>query len=221
MSNAPRAPDSVHVKGDLFGRIVVDHMGDSADVQPPGSHIGCDHDVHRAAPETLQVFFALGLVQIPVKGRSGSSSGIQLLVQEFGAVFAVGEDQNSIVRISLQDLGDEVGQLLFLLGLVHFLDTLCHCHRWASCTANNNHQEVVQVVLRHLLHRIRKGGGEHHGLSMVLTWHLVRFNNLFDLLLETHIQHSISLVQDKAIHVLQIDDPCAHKVVETSHCGHN
>mmetsp|Transcript_77528 Transcript_77528/g.122191 ORF Transcript_77528/g.122191 Transcript_77528/m.122191 type:complete len:346 (+) Transcript_77528:517-1554(+) len=221
MSNAPRAPDSVHVKGDLFGCIVVDHMGDSADVQAPGRHIGRDHDVHGAAPETLQMLLALGLVQITVQGRSGGGPPIQLLVQEFGAIFAVGEDQNSIFRISLQDLGDEVGQLLFLLGLVHFLDQLRHCHRWASCTANNNHQEVVQVILRHLLHRIWKGGGEHHGLSIVLAWHLVRFHNLFDLLLKAQIQHSISLVQDQTIHLLQIDNPCAHKVVETSHGGHN
>jgi len=43
----------------------------------------------------------------------------------------------------------------------------------------------------------RKGCAEHHGLSDAFVWHGVLFNDASYLWFESHVQHTIRLIQDQ------------------------
>ncbi len=94
-----------------------------------------------------------------------------------------------------------------------------------------------------------EGGAEHHGLTAAFRWHCILLHNASDLWLKTHVQHTVSLIQDQVaaeIHltfnyktpqisfsqisawtlalyslaIVQSDLAPLHHINQTSWCGH-
>ena len=64
-----------------------------------------------------------------------------------------------------------------------------------------------------------EGGGEHHGLANIRTWHVVLFHNPPDLRLETHVKHPVRLVKAKVLAVLKADLASLQEVDQTTRSG--
>lgn len=47
------------------------------------------------------------------------------------------------------------------------------------------------------LNLLGKGGTEHHGLACTFWWHGVLLHNTSDLWLKTHVQHSVSFIENQ------------------------
>lgn len=87
-----------------------------------------------------------------------------------------------------------------------------------SGTDSTNGQEDVlfQEHSGEHLNLLGEGGGEHEGLSLLDTGHVLTFNNSSDLGLETHVQHSIGLVEDKVFDVGKGNSSSLHQVDQSS-----
>ena len=56
---------------------------------------------------------------------------------------------------------------------------------------------IHDTVFPIYLNLFREGGTEHHSSSLASRWHSVLLYNTTDLRLKTHVQHSVSLIQDQ------------------------
>lgn len=83
------------------------------------------------------------------------------------------------------------------------------------------------------LNLLGKGGTEHHGLACAFAWHGILLHNTPDLWLKTHVQHSVSFIQNQvtggeeygrsldSLLKRKLEVPPLHQItaVSSSHCA--
>lgn len=92
--------------------------------------------------------------------------------------------------------------------------------RRGSHASDRQKHVVVQEVLRQHLDLLGEGGREHEGLSFASFGHGVAFDDLADLRFETHVQHTVGLVEDQVAAVVESHAPSGEHVDEAARCCH-
>ena len=93
---------------DRVGHVVVDDVGDQADVNTAGSDVGRHHDVVLAAAEAVHRLLPPVLRQVALQRSHTVAAFVQILGQPLGAVLGAGEDQHArrgrLLQQSVQQL---------------------------------------------------------------------------------------------------------------------
>ena len=99
-----------------------------------------------------------------------------------------------------------------------YLNKLCDGFVRNQFLLDTSHEDMDCVIgdklSRDSLHLTGPGGAEEEGLS--LRWKSA--HNALDLWLEAHVQHPISLIQNKVRDLMQLDLPAFQKVIQPSRC---
>jgi hypothetical protein len=106
--------------------------------------------------------------------------------------------------------------------LVHVLDVfnlLGDVLGGGTNTSNRQEDVVLQEISGEHLNVAGEGGGEHESLTVLDAWHILTLNNSANLGLETHVQHTISLVENKVLDVAQRDTASLDQVDKTTWSG--
>jgi hypothetical protein len=82
--------------------VIVDHMGDTLDIQTTSRNVGGDHDLMRAATKAFQCLQALRLRAIAVQTGDAKSRPAQGVREPIGAVFRAREHQDTGHRRACQ-----------------------------------------------------------------------------------------------------------------------
>ena len=117
--------------------------------------------------------------------------------------------------MSVEDI-EEDGALVHVLDV---LDLLGDVLRGRSDTSDGQENVVLQEVAGEHLNVAWEGGTEHKGLSVLDVWHILTLDNAANLWLETHVQHAISLIEDKVLDIAKGDAATLDQINETTWSG--
>ena len=205
----------------LLGEIVVDDIHDILHVQPSTGHIRGNKDQATALLELIQSPVTLLLSLVTMNGQGGHALGSQSALKLISASLSVSEHNHLAGRVH-----DGLEQSLELLGLLGFLANNHMLRNLLVCLlTSGTHGDLNRLLLAEVSgkgrHLFRPGGRVKHGLSVRSDLG----NNLANLRLETHIQHSIGFVQSQVSHTSQIGlgsvGTLGHEIDKTAGSGNH
>ena len=120
------------------------------------------------------------------------------------------EDDDTFQVTSLEDVLDDVQLLCLVANVCFLLDFLC---RFADCQLDFH--RILEQCLCQFLNLVRHRGREHDGLASLREF----LGDSHDVLRETHVEHTVSLVEYEETYLAEIH--VAHIDVgdETAWCG--
>ena len=190
LARAPGAsgsPNAMNIAFDIVGNVVIDHMADARHIQTARRDIGRNHDVELFVLELLHRFFALRLVQIPVKGGAGIAARFQFLSQLNRRNFGAHEDQSGINFLNLQNARQRI-QFMQPADLpVALADGLHRTGLGFDAQLNRRFEMLLGHHADLLRHRRREQRGLARGRSV--------FENPVHLLEKAHAQHFVRFIQ--------------------------
>ena len=102
------AADAVRVRVRLFGRIVVDHVGDVLDVEPARGDVGGDEGAHLARVELRERPLALGLPLVAVDRDRVDVVAAQLLDEPVGTGLGAHEDEREPAFVLVEQVDERL-----------------------------------------------------------------------------------------------------------------
>lgn len=216
VSGTTGTTDTMNVVVDVGGQIVVHDVGDVGNIETTGSNGGRNKDGGTAGPESLQRHLTLALGAVTVDGGGGKILGHEEVAKHVGHALGLDEDEGETTG----GLGDEdVEQDRALVAVLDVLDLLGDVLRRGADTADGQEDVVLQEVLGEDLDVPGEGGTEHERLALASSWHVLALHDSPDLRLETHVKHTISLVEDKVLDVGETDATTLDEIDHTSGGG--
>ena len=192
------AADPVDVVLVVLGALVVDHVGDTLDVDAAGGHVGGDQHVDLALAEALERLLPGHLVQVAVdRGRREPAFG-QIVGDPLRRALGPAEDHHPVAVLGLQDARDDLG----LVEVVSLVDELRRGrHRGGGLGGlGPDVDRVAQMPTGHGDDRRRHGRGEQHGLAQLGGLG----QDPLDVGQEAEVEHLVGLVEDQHLDVAQI-----------------
>jgi len=191
--------DSVYVVFDVVGEIVVDDIFDILDVQTTRSDVGGQHDRTSTRFEFCEnpITFTLLLVTV------NSESGPAILPHEFGQVVGdtFGSNKDDDLGVFLRNGLEVLEKPWSFVVLGHDFDQLGDVVVCGKLHGSNVDLDiVVEEILSQSLNLFGPGSRKEQSLSVGSDLR----DDLSDLGLETHVQHSVGLVHDQVSHTLEI-----------------
>jgi hypothetical protein len=204
--------NSVNVVIDVGWEIIVDDVGDIGNVKTTSSNSGGDQDWATTVSEHLEGTFTLTLSTITVNG-----GGREVLVdQEVGEgvshTLGLDKDQGKTSAVGVEN----VKQYRALVHIFNIFDLLGDVLGSGTDTANRQEDVVFQEISGEHLDIPREGGREHESLTFLNAWHVLTLNNAADLRLETHVQHTISLIENQVLDVAKGDAATLDQIDKTT-----
>lgn len=210
--------DSVDIVVNVSGQVVADDVGDVGDIQTTSSDGSGNHD--RAASRTEHVegtlTLALGAVSVDRGGREVLAQ--QEVGQRIGHALGLDENQGQAqvaLGLGVEDV-EKNGTLVLILNV---FDLLSNVLRGGTDTADGQEDVVLQEIASQVLDVAGEGSREHESVALVDAGHVLLLDQTSDLGLETHVQHAISLIQDKVLNVGEGDTATLDQVDKTTRSG--
>ena len=206
------AADAVDVGLRHLGEVVVEHVGELLDVQPPGGDVGGHQALDLPGLEVGQGLLPGGLALVAVDGGGGNTRLGQIPGHLVGPVLGAGEHQG-VFHIQLpEQMGEQLGLVVLVHKVHRLLDGL---HRGGHRVHRHPDGVVEQGV--HQLGDLRgHGGGEQHGLLLAGQ----PLEDLLHVVDEAHVQHPVGLVQHEDFQLVQLDEALLVQVHEPARSGH-
>ena len=212
-TGAGRAPDTVDIGLGHLGQVVVEDMGQLADVNAAGRDIGGHQHFCFAGLEALQRRHAGGLALVAMDGGGRDA----LLVEVFGDLIraVLGAAEHQCVDHRRVQVLDEPGQQELLVAFFDKIQALVDAVHGAGNRVHLDERRVLQDAGGQLLDLFGHGGAEHEVLALLgqLGDH---FLHVVD---KTHVQHPVGFVQHKNFNVREIHQPLPHQVVQPARAG--
>lgn len=167
---------------------------------------------------TIENCVSLQLRLVAVDGARVQAKLEKLSLQEVHLPFGLGKDERLLlarVEFQLVNQTAQLKNLLRFLANVHLLDDVVVGGQVGR--ANVHLAIIVEKVSRQLTNLSRPRCRPHQRLAVAGNL----FDNLTNLILETHVQHSVGLVEHQVADVLQRDAALAHKVQKSARTGDN
>lgn len=216
VTGSTSSTDSVGVLGNVGGQVVEDDVGDVGDIQASSSDSRGDEDGRSTGSEGEQSRLSLSLRSVTVN-RSGVVSLLtQEVAERVGHSLGLDKDEAETTRLLG---GEEVEKERLLVVVVDVLDSLGDVLRGGTDSTDGKEDVVLEEGSGEHLDLLGEGSGEHEGLAELDTWHVFTLDDSPDLGLETHIQHSVSLVEDEVLDVGETDLASLDKVDESTRSG--
>mmetsp|Transcript_47563 Transcript_47563/g.118938 ORF Transcript_47563/g.118938 Transcript_47563/m.118938 type:complete len:357 (-) Transcript_47563:312-1382(-) len=192
------------------GKVEVDDMADLGNVQAPRRNIGCHHDHDLALPESIKDPLPLGLVAVTVNGiRLDTILPVELPAHPISRRLLLNKHE----RAPLHRLHRLCGERELLPLVVGGLDDdlLDALHRRPHAPHRDPHI-LVHKLCRELLDGSGERRAEHERLALRLGRHVALLDDLPDLGLEAHVEHSVCLIQHQKPRRRERHHPPIHKV---------
>ena len=207
--------DTMDVIVDVTGEIIVDNVGDIGDVQATSGDSGGNHDRGLTGPEGVQGMLTLPLGAVTVNRGGRHAVTVKEVAQHIGHALGLDEDQGKADRVAGLT-GQDVEQDAALVVVLDILDLLGDVLASGADTADAEEDVILQEVTGEHLDVTREGGGEHEGLPLLDAGHVFALDDTTNLGLETHVQHTISFVEDEVLDVGKADPATFDEIDETA-----
>lgn len=207
--------DTVDVVVNVGGEIVIDDVGDVWNIETTSGNSSSHQDGAPSVAEHLKSTLTLTLSTVTVDG-----GGRKLLVdEEVGQrvchALGLDEDQGETSSVGVEDIQKD-GPLVSILDV---FDLLGDVLRGGTDTSNGQEDVVLQEVSGEHLDVAGEGSGEHESLTVLDVGHVLSFNDSANLRLETHVQHTVSLVENEVLDVAERDASTLDEVDKTTRSG--
>lgn len=207
--------DSVNVIIDIRGQVIRDDVGDVGDIQTTSSNSSCNHDGAATGTEHVQGTLTLALSAVSVNRGGGEVLAEQEIREGIGHALGLDENQGQAqiaLRLGMENV-EKNGALVLVLDV---LDSLGNVLGGRTDTTDRQEDVVAQEVASKVLDVAREGGREHEGVTLVDSGHILLLDQTSDLGLETHVQHTIGLVEDKVLNVGKRDTAALNQIDQTT-----
>eukprot|EP00906_Rhabdomonas_costata_P023867 RCo034394 len=197
-TRSARSADAVHVVLHRLREVVVHHDLNVPDVQPSRSHICGHEDPVRVASEVSQHAVPLHLLLVPVDSKHRKPRAAQGVDKGIAAPLCLGEDQG---LAAANDGAEELHHPHRFLEVLAEVDDLGHVAvRRKLGRAHVHVNRVAQEVRGQLPHLPWPRGTPHQRLAVCADL----ADNLADLGLKPHVQHTVGLIQHEVCHPEQV-----------------
>ena len=203
-----RPPDAVHIVGRDRRHVVVDHVGDSLDVNPARRDVRGDQDLVPSAPESGEGGLSLALAAVPVDPRDVETRLADLAGHPVRAPLRADEDEDGNHVLPAEET-DEERRLEVLWDRI---DLMANRRRGPVRRGHGDADGIAHDRPRERLDLRSHRRGEEEGLS--LPWEGV--DDPPDIREETHVEHPIRLVEDKDLEPAEVDVAAGHMIEETA-----
>ncbi|ROW15354.1 hypothetical protein VPNG_02370 [Cytospora leucostoma] len=208
--------NTVHVVVDVGGQVVVHNVGDVGNIETTGSNSSCDQDGATSVTEHVESTLTLALSAVAVDGSCWEALVDEEVGQGVRHALGLDEDESQTGAVGVEN----VEQNGALVNVLNILDLLGDVLGSGTNTTDGQENVVLQEVTSQHLDVPREGSGEHEGLAVLNTGHVLTLHNATNLGLETHVKHTISLVEDEVLDVLQGDATTLYEIDQTSRSSH-
>mmetsp|Transcript_14036 Transcript_14036/g.21539 ORF Transcript_14036/g.21539 Transcript_14036/m.21539 type:complete len:233 (+) Transcript_14036:710-1408(+) len=146
----------------------------------------------------------------------GKALAAQNVLNVVGRALGLDKDQNQALFNGEQKVHEDI-ELVRILDKFHHLR---HILAGTAHTTNGDEDVIHHKIAGHALHLHGEGGAKHHSLATIHGGgHALGLHNAANLRLESHVQHTVCLVQDQELNVLQTDAATLHQVHQTARSG--
>lgn len=181
-----------------------------------GIHTSCnsssDEDWATTISEHLKGTFTLTLSTITVNGGSREVLVNEEIGQRVCHALGFDENQSKASTVGVED----VKKNRALVHVFNVFDLLSDVLGGGTDTTNRQEDVVFQEVASEHLNVAGEGGGKHESLTVLNTGHILTLDNSADLWFETHVQHTISLIKNQVLDVLERDTPTLNQIDKTT-----
>jgi hypothetical protein len=212
VSSTTSTTDTVNVVVNVSGKVVVDDVGDVRDIQSTGGDGSSDQDGEASGTEDLESTLTLTLSTVSVNRGGREVLVDQEVGQRVGHALSLDEDKSKTTLVSVKNIKQD-GALISVLDVLNLLGDVL---RGRSNTSDGQEDVVLQEVAGEHLDVAGEGGGKHESLTVVDVRHVLLLDNTTNLGLETHVQHAVSLVEDKVLDVGKGDTATLDQVDQTT-----
>lgn len=200
----------------LKNRSTYNNVGDVGDIKTSSSHSSGDEDRCTAGPEGMQGSLSLTLSTVTVNGGGVVSLSTEEVAEHVGHSLGLDKDEDETSGL----FGEEqVEQERSLVVVVDVLDSLRDVLGSRTDSTDREEDVVLQEGSGEHLYLPGEGGGEHESLSVVHAGHVDTLDNLSDLRLETHVEHSVGFVKDEVLDVGERDLASVNQVDQSTWSG--
>ena len=198
-------------------KIVVDDMGDVGNVKPSSSNRGGNHNRSATSSESLESHFTLTLSTVAVDGSGWKVIAHQKVTEHIGHTFCFDEDEcESEIFLGLRC--ENIQEDASLVIVFHIFNLLGDVLRGTSDSANAEEDVILEEIFCEHLDVTWEGSTEHEGLAFGCAWHIFALNDTTDLGLETHVQHTISLIENEVLDVGETNATTFDEIYEATGC---
>ncbi len=210
--SASGTSDAVHIVFRVMWQVEVDDQLNAVDVDAAAHDVGGYEHVGATGLEGVHHLLAFFLFEVGVHGCYLESLLAEVQYDVLDVEFATHEDDHALVRIlqefvldksvlfASEELLQEADEHVYLLRLVAdarlLMDLLCRLR-----DGNLDHHRFVHDRLGQLL-CLRRHGGRIEDLLTVL-WQTL--GNLHDVVIESHIEHTVGLVEHEECYLREIN----------------
>lgn len=213
VTSSTSSTDSVGVLGDVGWEIVKNDVGDVGDIETTGGDGSGNEDRSSTSLEGREGGLSLSLGSVTVNRGGVVALGAKEVAQTVGHSLSLDEDEDKSTRL----LGHEkIKEERLLVVVVDVLDPLGDVLGSGTDSSNGKEDVLLQEGSGEHLDLLGEGGGEHESLSLIDARHVLTLDDSSDLGLETHIKHSIGLIEDEVLDVGKTDSSSLHQVDKTS-----
>jgi hypothetical protein len=233
ISSTSSTTDSVNVIVNVSWEVVVDDVSDFGilalrfqigikgihtirDVQASSSDSSGYQDWASSITKHLKrsLTFTLGTITVNGGGRE------VLVDEEVGQrvchTLCLNEDQCKTCTVGVEDIEKNRA----LVHILNIFDLLGDVLGSGTNTTDRQEDVVFQEVASEHLNVAGEGGREHESLTVLNTWHIFALNNSSNLRLETHVQHTISLIENQIFDVAKGNTATLNQINKTTGSGH-
>lgn len=205
--------DTVNIVIDVGGQVVVDDVGNIGDIETTSSNSSGNKDRATARAEHFQSTLTLTLGTITVDSGGGETLVEKEVGQGVGHTLGFDEDEGQTASaVRVEDIQED-GALVVVLNVFNLLGDVL---RGRTDTADGQEDVVLQEVASQHLDVTGEGGRKHQRLAVVHVGHILAFHNAANLGLETHVQHTIGLIENQVLDVDQRDAATLDKIDKTT-----
>lgn len=207
--------DTVDVVINIGGKIIVDDVSDVRDIQATGSNGGGNEDRALAVAEELKGALTLTLSAVAMNRGGREVLVDQEVRQRIGHALRLNKDESEAAGVGVEDIEENRA----LVNILDILDLLSDVLRGGADTTDREEDVVAEEVLGKHLDVAGEGGREHEGLALAGRRHVLTLDDAANLGLETHVKHTISLVEDEVLDVAQRDATTLYEVDKSAGSG--
>mmetsp|Transcript_1168 Transcript_1168/g.3324 ORF Transcript_1168/g.3324 Transcript_1168/m.3324 type:complete len:285 (+) Transcript_1168:1144-1998(+) len=232
LTSAASSANAMDVVLNGKGKGEVEHHLHVGDIKTTSSDIGGHHKGTFAALELLQGTGAgiLGLVAMDTGAIPAVA--LELILKTLGLLLVEGKDEDPVCAVAVilveeltetgvastvfDDLHGLGNALIGREGIINGILPIAADNRFE---ADVNADGVDQIFKGDLLNDGGPCGGKHGRLPLLLVLGLA--NDKPYILLEAHVEHSVSLIEHELRHVAQIDGILADEILQPTGSGHD
>jgi hypothetical protein len=197
-------------------QVVVDHVSDIRNIQASGGYSSSDKDGATSGSEHLQSLFTLPLSAVTVDGSGREALVDEEVRQRVGHTLGLNKDQGKASTVGVEDIQENRA----LVGVLDVLNLLGNVLRSRTDTTNRKENVFLQEIAGKHLNVAGEGGREHERLAASGRRHVLALHDTANLGLETHVQHAISLVENKVLDASEGDTTTLNQVDKTTRGSH-